>query len=227
MIKLSKRLEKIATYIENNSSIIDIGCDHALLDIYLAQTKENINIIASDINPKALQNAKTNIKKYNLEDKIKIKESKGLEQIDTTSLDTIVIAGMGSHTITGILYDNIQKTKKINTLILQSNNDLDFLRTKITKIGYYIEEEALIKDSGIIYTIIIFKKGHKHYTKKQLYFGPILIKRKDKLFLEKCNNDLEKIKKFYPNIPKKNLHHKLITKWKIKNIEKIIEETNE
>lgn len=222
MINLSKRLKKIADYIPENSRIVDIGCDHALLDIYLVQTKKTNQIIASDINPNALKNAKKNIKKYNLEDKIKTIESKGLENIDTSNLNTIVISGMGSHTIVGILYSNLKKLKNIENLILQSNNDLDFLRTKITKIGYYIEDESLIKDSNIIYTILLLKKGKKHYTKKELFFGPILLKNKEKLFLEKNKKDLEKMEKFYPLIPKKRIHHRIITKWKIKNIKKIL-----
>ena len=40
MINLSKRLSKIACMVKENSVIADIGCDHALLDIYLL--KNNI-----------------------------------------------------------------------------------------------------------------------------------------------------------------------------------------
>ena len=50
MIKLSKRLKKIADYVSDNSSLVDIGCDHGLLDIYLVQNKNNIKVVASDIN---------------------------------------------------------------------------------------------------------------------------------------------------------------------------------
>ena len=62
MIKLSDRLKKIADYVNDDSSMIDIGCDHGLLDIYLIQKKKNIKLIASDVNPNALNNAKKNIK---------------------------------------------------------------------------------------------------------------------------------------------------------------------
>ena len=41
MIKLSKRLEAISSLIPNNSKIIDVGCDHGLLDIYLYQKKNH------------------------------------------------------------------------------------------------------------------------------------------------------------------------------------------
>lgn len=216
MIKLSKRLKMIANYVEDNTNVVDIGCDHGLLDIYLFKTKHNMNITASDINQNALNNAIKNIKKNKLETKIKTILSNGLDNIDTSNMDTIIISGMGSHTITGILYNNLKKLKTINTLILQSNNDLDFLRYKMTKIGYYIEKETLVKDQGIIYTIIKFKKGHKFYTKKQLYFGPYLLKENSKLFQEKKMIELGKLKKIYPLIPKNHLHHKLKIYFKLK-----------
>ncbi len=222
MINLPPRLKAISKYIKDSSSIVDIGCDHALLDIFLASTYKNIKITASDINKNALDNAKKNIKKYKLNNRIKTILSDGLNNIDTTNIDTIVISGMGSHTIVGILQNNLSKIKHINRLIIQSNNDLDFLRYKLTKLGYYIKSEELVKDSKIIYTIIEFVKGYKFYTKKELYFGPYLIKEKNNLFIEKYTNDLSKIEKFYPLIPKKNISYRLKTKWRINNIKKIL-----
>ena len=215
MIKISERLKYIADYIDNKTNILDIGCDHGLLDIYLMQTKKDINITATEINKKALDNAINNFKKNKLDKKIKTIHTNGLDNIDTTSINTIVIAGMGSHTIVGILYKNIKKIKKIDTLILQSNNDIDFLRKKITSIGYYIEKEKLVKENNIIYTIIKFKKGHKFYTNKQLYFGPYLLKENSNLFKEKSKIDLLKLKNIYKLIPKKYIFYKIKTIYKI------------
>ena len=107
MIKISDRLKVIANFVDDNSSLVDIGCDHGLLDIYLVQTKKNIKVIASDINKNALSNAIKNIKKYKLDNTIKTVLSNGLDSIDVNDLDTIVISGMGTHTIVGILYNNI------------------------------------------------------------------------------------------------------------------------
>ena len=42
MIKLSKRLETISSLISKKSKIVDIGCDHGLLDIYLYQNKKMV-----------------------------------------------------------------------------------------------------------------------------------------------------------------------------------------
>ena len=47
-MKLSKRLELVASMVDDNSNIIDVGCDHAYLSIYLAKTLKNINSIEID-----------------------------------------------------------------------------------------------------------------------------------------------------------------------------------
>lgn len=227
MIKLSPRLESIASYIEDNSKMIDIGCDHGLLDIYLIQIKKNIQIIASDVNANALNQAKKNIKKYHVEDKITTILSNGLENIDTKDIDTIVISGMGAHTIVGILYNNLKKLKRVDKLILQSNNDLDFLRYKVTKIGFFIAKEELVKDAGFIYTIIEFRRGYRFYTRKQLYFGPYLLKENSNLFQEKCQTELVKMEQFYPMIPKSHYHHRHKISWRIKMLHKILSNKEE
>lgn len=222
MIKLSKRLKLVASYVDDFSNMVDIGCDHGLLDIYLFQTKKNINIVASDVNENALANAKKNIKKYKLESSIKTVVSNGLDNIDTSNLDTIVISGMGAHTIVGILYNNLAKLKPIKKIIIQSNNDIDFIRYKLSKIDYYISNEELVMDAGIIYTVIVFKKGKRFYNKKQLYFGPILMKENSELFKEKCRIELSKMEKFYPMIPKNRIHHRMKISWRIKVLKKIL-----
>ena len=141
MNKLSKRLKVVADYVEDNSKVIDIGCDHAFLSIYLVNNKKNVRVIASDINNNALSSAKDNVKKAKLEDKIDIRLGKGLEVVSPEEIDTVVIAGMGSNTIVGILKYAKDKLKHVKNIIIQSNTDLYFLRKNITKIGYYIEDE--------------------------------------------------------------------------------------
>ena len=61
-VKLSKRLKAIADLVDKDSKIIDVGCDHALLDIYLLKKTIIKKAIASDVNEGALNQAKRNIK---------------------------------------------------------------------------------------------------------------------------------------------------------------------
>ena len=213
MIKLSKRLEAISSLIPNNSKVIDVGCDHGLLDIYLYQNKITNKIIASDVNENALNNAKENIKKNNLEKHIETRLGNGLDTLkETDDIDTIVISGMGAHTVVGILKNNINKLKRINTIIVQSNTKIEFLRKEITKINYLIEDEILIEDNKKIYTIIKFVRGKKKYTKKEIFFGPILIQKNTSIFQKHNQKELEKLNLLLKILPK----NKIIDRYQIK-----------
>ena len=213
MIKLSKRLEAISSLIPNNSKVIDIGCDHGLLDIYLYQKKISNKIIASDINENALNNAKENIRKNKLEEVIETRLGNGLDTLkENDDIDTIIISGMGAHTVVGILKNNLNKLKNINTIVVQSNTKIEFLRKEMTKLNYLIEDELLIEDNKKIYTIIKFIKGKKKYSKKELFFGPILLKKNTKLFQTNNQKELEKLQILLKLLPK----NKIIDRYKIK-----------
>ena len=60
-LTLNKRLRELSAFIEKDEILLDIGCDHGLLGIYLAQKYPNIKVISSDINIKPLMKAKENI----------------------------------------------------------------------------------------------------------------------------------------------------------------------
>lgn len=168
-MKLSKRLEAVATLVDVGKRVIDVGCDHGYLDIYLTLNNDN-RCIATDINEKALNSAINNIKKFNLEDKIETKLTDGLTDIKINKKDNIVISGMGTNTIIKIL-----KTNNLsNTLIISSNNNIDLLRREVVKLGFYIDTEIFIIDKKKPYIIIKFKKGFRKYNLNDYMFGPIL-----------------------------------------------------
>ena len=137
---LSKRLLKVASLVDTEE-IIDIGCDHALLDIYL--TNKGYKCTAIDNKETVLNITYNNIKESNLLDKINIVCSNGLDNYKVKGTETVIIAGMGTNTILEILKNT--EFDKINTLIIQSNNDLYKLRKEICK-KYYIDKEEVIFD---------------------------------------------------------------------------------
>lgn len=201
-MNLSNRLKAVATLVCKDSRVIDVGCDHAYLDIYLTLYNNN-SCIATDINKNALEIAKNNIKKYNLEDKIETKLTDGLLNLEIKESDTIVISGMGTHTILEIL-----KTNKLSdTLIISSNNDIEMLRTNVVNLGYYIDCEIFIIDKNKPYVIIKFKKGTKKYSKRDLKYGPYL-----KNNIKYINYLIKKYNLIIKNIGK----NKLLLKFKYK-----------
>lgn len=167
-MNLSKRLKTIADMIPDESHVIDVGCDHGLLSIYLVKEKKCTSV-ATDINEKALNNAKTNIKKYKIQN-IETKLTDGLDNIDINDDDYIVLAGMGTTTIKHIL----ENKKLSSNLIISSNNQLKELRCFMISIGYLIIDEKFVVDHQKKYVIIKFQKGHKKYSKIDLKYGPIV-----------------------------------------------------
>ena len=214
-MKLSKRLESITEFIEEEDKLIDIGCDHALLDIYLKEKYPNIKIIASDITIGAIKQAKKNIKKHNLEDEIDLRMGDGLNIVDASEFDTIVISGMGYHTIVKIL-NNSERMKNVKKIIIQSNTDVVKLRKSIIKLGYKISKEKLVEDKEIVYTIIEFTPGKEKYDYKQIYFGPRLMENKDDLFNDYYHKKLLKYENLLLQLPKgyvmSKIHHKRLIK---------------
>jgi len=188
-LKLSPRLLTIANMIGDDSKIIDIGCDHANLDIFLAFNRQNVYCVAADINEKIINNVKQKIKEYQLEDKIKAYQTDGLENIKIDDDSIIVISGLGTNTILKILTDSKNKLPK--TLIIQSNNEIPKLRKEVTKLGYYIEDEKFVIDRHKDYVIIRFIRGYKKYNFTDYILGPIL--KENSLHVEKIINKYNEI----------------------------------
>lgn len=165
----SLRIKTIASFIEPHDQVIDIGCDHAYLPIYLVKNKLLTHALASDCNQNAYLMAQENVKKYHLTKKITIYLSDGLKQIPQDNIDTIVLAGMGCHTILTILED-IDKFN-IKKIIIQSNNNLAYLRKKMAKKKFYLQKEKVIYENKHYYVIGVYTKTYNHLTLLEQQFG--------------------------------------------------------
>ena len=106
----SERIKALAKEVSENDTVIDVGCDHGYLSIYLKQNNLCKEVYASDISENALNSARKNFQKYNLD--IKTYVSNGFKDIPV-SFDTAVIAGMGTNTILKIL-ENEKTPNKLN-----------------------------------------------------------------------------------------------------------------
>ena len=146
-MKLSKRLKAISDLIPANSKIIDVGSDHAFLDIYLNKYK-NCQCLAIDKSKYCTETAINNA--YKFEANIKAITNDGLTDI-TLHNEIIVISGMGTRNIIKILNFDIT-----NDLILSSHTNIDDLKKFLEKKEYYIYKELIIED-GKTYNIIYAK----------------------------------------------------------------------
>ena len=220
-MKINNRLKTIGDLVPLSTYPLDIGCDHALLSIYLVKEKGLSKAIASDNKSGPLKKARENVKFYKVSDKIKLIEAEGLDSY-TEGIDTITISGMGGLNINKILDDNRKYLKNIDTLILSPNNYSLAVKRKLLKLGYHIENEILVKEKNIIYEILVFKKGRKYYSYKKLFLGPILMTKKDNITKEYYQNLLTTKKSLLKALPKSFRNKIRLTKKEIKYLEEML-----
>lgn len=215
-MNISKRLLTIANMVDANYNVIDVGCDHALLDIYLTINK-GIKCIAIDNKEKVLEYSKKNIQEYNLENKIKLLFNDGLDNVNINNNDIVVLAGLGTKTIL-----NIIRNKNIRHLIVQSNDDVYALRSGLVHLGFKIVDEQIVYEKRKYYIIIRLVKEKSKYSIKELEYGPVLLQKNSKVFVNYLNDRVDYFKNLLTNIPNKFLLKKMSLKIKIKKLEAIL-----
>ncbi len=211
---ISKRLKEIAKFSNGYNNLLDVGSDHGLLPIYAINSGFVKKAIASDINYKPLIKAKENFNKYNLDIETIIYDG-----IPNTNADCIVIAGMGAELIIEILEKTLSNAKNLKRLVLSPNCDYEILRRFITK-DFKIVDESIIYDKKHYYEIIVLEIGHYDYTDKELYFGPILLKEKSTVFIDKHKKELNDYLKIVDGITDINKQNEI--KEKINMIKELI-----
>lgn len=192
---ISKRLIGVSYFTKGFDTLLDVGTDHGFLPIYALKNGLVSNAIASDVNEQPLLNASTNIIKSNLSI-----ETILYDGIPVTKADVISVCGMGGELIIEILEKSLCNARNLKRLILAPNTDSYMVREYICNNGFILVDEAIIKDKNHYYEVLVLEKGNKNYSPKDLYFGPFLLKKKNKEFKEKYMKKLCKLESIVSNI---------------------------
>ena len=167
-------------------------------------------VFASDISEQALNGAIENIKNKGL--KIKTFLSDGFKDIYEKSIDTAIIAGVGTSTALSIV---ASAPKNIQHYIISSNNNYEELRTKMYEIGYFIQEEFVVEENDKFYPIMRFERVYQRETKYTLMYG----KSNNKNYYRYL---LQKEEEVYSKLPKKDFITKFKHSGKVAYLQKLI-----
>lgn len=192
---LSNRLKAIASLVNNNSIVADIGSDHGLLPCYLIKNKIATKVYAVDNKEGPLSFAIENINYYKLSESVIPILEDGLNNLKS-DVNTIVIAGMGFMTIKSILEADFDVLKNINQVITQSNTDINLMRKWIMDNNFLIESEVMIFENDNYYNLINFNpKESKVYKRDDHYYSEYLVSNKDTVYNNYLKDRLEKLEK--------------------------------
>ena len=153
-MKLSDRLEMIASFVEPGNRLADIGTDHGYIPIYLVQTGCVPYALARDVRRGPLQRAKEHIGEAGLSGKIQTRLSDGLKKLAPGEADTVVIAGMGGELEIHILEEGRHVWDSVSQWVLSPQSDLAHVRHYLLEHGFSIRREEMVKEEGKFYTIL-------------------------------------------------------------------------
>ncbi len=182
-IRLSARLQAIAELVPKGARVIDVGTDHAMIPVWLAQEGRASHVWASDLRAGPLDSAKALINSTGTGSSVETKLTDGLCGFGPDAGDTVIIAGMGGETMVSIL-SSAPWTRKDVLLILSPQSKQEILRGFLVKNGYSITHEGLVEDGGHIYPVITACGGNAcdAYSRAELCIGSLSRISKDPLF---------------------------------------------
>ncbi len=190
MVKLSDRLVSIADEIKKGQTMADIGCDHGFLPFYLLKEGISPKVIMIDISEKSLEKAKmtfqgledfaetfSNFQGGNFTPEIQpqwdFRVGDGLCPLDDEEVDSVVIAGVGGYLITEILERNIEKARKLDSIILQPRDSTGYMRKWLNENHFEILRHKLVREGKFVCQIIVAKYNPNISKLDECYFPEV------------------------------------------------------
>lgn len=169
-LTLSPRLAAIAAQVPQGARLTDVGTDHAYLPTALLLAGRIPQAQATDVHEGPLRRGRETAAFYGVSDRISFRLRDGLEGVQETETDTVVIAGMGGELIAHILEQAPWTRGKL--LLLQPMTAQAELRRWLTHQGYAIQKETLVREGEKFYQILRVRGGETSpYTQAELWAG--------------------------------------------------------
>lgn len=189
-MQLSLRLSAIAEMVTKGNRLVDVGCDHGYLPVYLIQERRIPSAIAADVGKGPLSRAREHISQYGLDQYIETRLSDGLKEIKKGEGDTLVIAGMGGPLMERILTEGEGTLSGFRELILQPQSDIGHVRRFLFENGYQIVREDCVLEDGKFYFMMKAVSGMQipEWTDAEMEYGGLLLQTRHpvlKQYLEK------------------------------------------
>ena len=181
---LDLRLKTVAKQIQADCHA-DIGSDHGNLLVALLKTGRIKKGIAVENKQQPYENSRRAL--IGLDGQARLAD--GLDGVGIGEIDSLSVCGMGGRSIVAILqaYPDRIPTK----VVLQPNRDADQVRRWAIEFGYHLVEEQVVWGQ-LPYPVLNYHAAsgrdpsyHDMNCEAAVLFGPINIRRREPLFVEK------------------------------------------
>lgn len=224
-MKLSNRLRMIADKIPAGSRLADIGSDHALLPVYLAERGRITSAVAGELNEGPWEAAAKQIRQAGLKGLVEARKGNGLDVITSGEVDVISIAGMGGSLIVQILTQgrnieqHLNKFLGVKRLVLQPNVGEDQVRRWLVDNEWVLVQEDILEEDNQTYEILTADKLPDSETRNKVLYsgystargftiseellfklGPMLIRKPCAVFIAKWEYEIHKLEQISQNL---------------------------
>lgn len=156
---LSQRLQALAHMVTPGRRVVDVGCDHGFVSIYLVQKGISPGVLAMDVRRGPLSRAQEHIGEAGLGAYIETRLSDGLLEYREGEADSLICAGMGGRLMRKILTESRDKARSLQELILQPQSELQMFRSFLRDEGYCLLDENIIWEEGKYYFLMKVRYG--------------------------------------------------------------------
>lgn len=197
-IQLSMRMQAIADMVRAEGRVVDVGCDHGYIPIWLVEQRKCSGAVAADINRGPLARARENIRRHGLSGYIETRLSDGLSAFKPGEGESLVIAGMGGPLVERILSDGRRTAMSFQEIILEPQSEIGHVRSFLQKEGYRIEEENMVLEEGKFYPVLRVVRGQMEpLTEAEQEFGPCLLRSKNAVLRQFLIREREAAERLY------------------------------
>lgn len=180
MITLDDRLSLAFDLYDPCGLAADIGTDHAHLPAALLQRGRCQHMILTDISESALRNARDEMIRFRLTDRVSLRLGDGLSPLNE-QCGVISVTGMGGRTVRDILLSGRAKLQGAS-LVLSAHTDLPLIREAVNLIGYHLDREEPCFCAGRYYLVMRALPGAKPVTRREIRLGgPLFSSSSDQL----------------------------------------------
>ncbi len=158
-VALSGRLRMLADMVTPGSRLVDVGCDHGFLSIYLVQEGVCPAALAMDVREGPLAAARRHVEAYGLGDYITLRLSDGLAAYEAGEAEALVCAGMGGRLMERILREGMDRAWGLRELVLQPQSEIPRFRAFLRQAGFGIVQEDAILEEGKYYFAMKARPG--------------------------------------------------------------------
>lgn len=223
-VKISKRLEQVASYVPKGAVLADIGSDHAYLPLFLKKKNWIQRAVAGEVVEGPYQSALKNVAESGESQSIVVRLANGLAAVEASDqIDTVTIAGMGGRLIATILEEGMDRLTGVKCLVLQPNNREDELRVWLMEHGFQIVAESILEENGKLYEILVVEPGQMILSKMELRFGPYLLQEKSFIFQKKWQKEQEKLETALSHVPVEKVQERALLEAKIQQIREVLD----